>query len=340
MQIGQRIWLKSLMALGLTIVVASCGDLEIITSDDQNTEATSDKKLMEFDLASSEEEEVVKSSSVKISGTDVAVTFSKNIALTNLVATFKLSDKAIAQVGDVIQESGKTENDFTEPVTYTIVAEDKSQQKYQITVTSEPVSEQELDPAAPSQDVQPSSSPDQDVQPSAPSQNAGISDSFVDPRDGKVYPIAELDGKIWMLKNFEYEHEDGVKSVKPVVPRMDYDEGGNLVILNEEPAVGRAYTFEGAEEAAPEGWRLPSRAEWESLFNRYGQDLLKKDGETKFNIIHGPFASCNQVCTAGDAFYWADGQHNVALTKDRLIAGRFQLSDNWFFVVRYVRDSL
>ena len=44
--------------------------------------------------------------------------------LTELVATFVLSDGATATVGGVNQQSGTTANDFTNPVTYVVTAED------------------------------------------------------------------------------------------------------------------------------------------------------------------------------------------------------------------------
>ncbi|HOI90028.1 MAG TPA: hypothetical protein PLK28_05900, partial [Candidatus Rifleibacterium sp.] len=44
--------------------------------------------------------------------------------LTNLTATFSLSERAIVKVGATVQTSDTTANDFTSPVTYTVVAED------------------------------------------------------------------------------------------------------------------------------------------------------------------------------------------------------------------------
>ncbi|MCK4500115.1 lamin tail domain-containing protein, partial [Candidatus Babeliales bacterium] len=55
--------------------------------------------------------------------------------LTTLVATFTLSPLASAEVGGIPQVSGVTVNDFTSPVTYTIIAEDSTTQDWLITVT-------------------------------------------------------------------------------------------------------------------------------------------------------------------------------------------------------------
>jgi len=53
----------------------------------------------------------------------------------SLVATFALSADASAKVGTVDQVSGTTENDFTDPVVYTVEAEDGSTQDWTVTVS-------------------------------------------------------------------------------------------------------------------------------------------------------------------------------------------------------------
>ena len=56
------------------------------------------------------------------------------INIKKLNASFKISDKAQLLVGEAVQESGKTENDFTTGVTYTVKAEDGTTQDYTVTV--------------------------------------------------------------------------------------------------------------------------------------------------------------------------------------------------------------
>ena len=55
--------------------------------------------------------------------------------LTDLVAKFKLSDGASAKIGTTGQESEVTHNDFTNTVTYTIVAENGDEQDWDVSVT-------------------------------------------------------------------------------------------------------------------------------------------------------------------------------------------------------------
>ena len=75
---------------------------------------------------------------------DIEVEAGTNV--TNLVATFTLSDGATAKVGDVGQESGVTANDFSSPVTYTVTAEDGTTiQDWVVTVTKAVVLNDETD---------------------------------------------------------------------------------------------------------------------------------------------------------------------------------------------------
>ena len=65
----------------------------------------------------------------------IALTVPFGTTLTALVATFELSTSATAEVGSTAQASGTTANDFTNPVTYTVTAEDGSTQDFIVTVT-------------------------------------------------------------------------------------------------------------------------------------------------------------------------------------------------------------
>ncbi|MFQ5571722.1 MAG: hypothetical protein ACE5G0_18735, partial [Rhodothermales bacterium] len=55
--------------------------------------------------------------------------------VTNLIATFTLSAGASATISGTAQASGVTANDFTNPITYTITAEDSSTSDWTVTVT-------------------------------------------------------------------------------------------------------------------------------------------------------------------------------------------------------------
>lgn len=72
-----------------------------------------------------------------ITGTNISVVVSSTYDLSNLIATFTLSPGATAKVGNVAQVSGTTVNNFTNPVTYVVTAEDLSTQNWTVTITKQ-----------------------------------------------------------------------------------------------------------------------------------------------------------------------------------------------------------
>lgn len=73
---------------------------------------------------------------ISVEGHTIAVDVPSDTEVTNLVATFTLSEGATSSVEGVAQTSGETENDFTSPVVYTVTAEDKTTiQEWTVTVT-------------------------------------------------------------------------------------------------------------------------------------------------------------------------------------------------------------
>ena len=70
-----------------------------------------------------------------ITGTDITLALPLSTDVTKLVATFTASEKSTVKVGTDLQTSGTTPNNFTQPVTYTVTAEDGSTQEYTVTVT-------------------------------------------------------------------------------------------------------------------------------------------------------------------------------------------------------------
>lgn len=65
----------------------------------------------------------------------IALTVPYDTDVTALVATFTNSAKSAVKVGEVEQTSGTTTNNFTAPVTYTVIAEDETSATYTVTVT-------------------------------------------------------------------------------------------------------------------------------------------------------------------------------------------------------------
>ena len=77
------------------------------------------------------------SGTINESAKTVAVTVPFGTSLTALVATFTTTGASV-KVGSVVQVSGTTPNDFTNPVSYIVTAGDGSTQTYAVTVTAAP----------------------------------------------------------------------------------------------------------------------------------------------------------------------------------------------------------
>jgi len=95
---------------------------------------------------------------------------------------------------------------------------------------------------------------DDDDNPSTPGNETG---SFTDSRNGHVYDWVKIGGQIWMTENLAYKLR--------IVGYMAYDNDENNVAI-----YGYLYTWELAQNMAPDGWHLPSKTEWRTLVDYLG----------------------------------------------------------------------
>lgn len=117
---------------------------------------------------------------------------------------------------------------------------------------------------------------------------------LVDPRDGQKYKIVTIDillegdvtvKRTWMAQNLNYEVPDS----------FCYKNEGAYC-----EAYGRLYTFKAAVAACPEGWHIPTIAEWNLLFNTYGGIheagiALQKGGQSGIDLALGGFGDPGRV---------------------------------------------
>jgi uncharacterized protein (TIGR02145 family) len=85
--------------------------------------------------------------------------------------------------------------------------------------------------------------------------------SFTDERDRQTYRTIKLYSQTWMAENLNYN----VSSSKC------YENNENNCRI-----YGRLYNWSTAMEACPEGWHLPSAAEWQTLFDFIGIERAGK----------------------------------------------------------------
>jgi uncharacterized protein (TIGR02145 family) len=95
----------------------------------------------------------------------------------------------------------------------------------------------------------------------------GEKGTFKDNRDGQTYNWVKIGTQIWMAQNLNY-HEEWVGPTR-----------GNKCYNNRDAnceKYGRLYEWYDAIRLCPDGWHLPSRAEWNDLISFVGTDAGKK----------------------------------------------------------------
>ena len=76
---------------------------------------------------------------------------------------------------------------------------------------------------------------------------------FTDERDGQVYKYVEIEGRNWMAQNMNYATPNASSMLCPSAKEKSCSFHGLV------------YTWEEAVNVCPEGWHVPSYAEWDTL---------------------------------------------------------------------------
>jgi uncharacterized protein (TIGR02145 family) len=78
---------------------------------------------------------------------------------------------------------------------------------------------------------------------------------LADDRDGQIYKTVKIGDQTWMAENLNYETDSSFCY-------KDSDEYCEKY--------GRLYTWDAVVDVCPDGWHLPSKAEWETLITAVG----------------------------------------------------------------------
>jgi uncharacterized protein (TIGR02145 family) len=114
--------------------------------------------------------------------------------------------------------------------------------------------------------------------PPPPSVKPVASGTFVDPRDGFNYDWVRFNGLDWTVQNSHFqtsENSYGVYVLDQAIGETSEETTAKTVLK-----YGYLYTYEGALEAAPEGWRIPTDSDWTKLEEALGtsaEDAAKAD---------------------------------------------------------------
>lgn len=109
-------------------------DSSITPQPDQQTVLSTAKAITAFTFTTAANSQLSNTVDAEINGTSISATLPNGVSVTALVPTFTTTGASV-KVGSTMQVSGTTANDFTNPVAYTVTAEDGSTQLYIVTVT-------------------------------------------------------------------------------------------------------------------------------------------------------------------------------------------------------------
>lgn len=110
--------------------------------------------------------------------------------------------------------------------------------------------------------------------------------TFTDTRDGNVYKTIQLGNQIWMVENLKYLPEVVGPATGSTTTSYYYVYGYDGTSVNDAKlttnyqAYGVLYNWNAAMGACPEGWHLPSDAEWSQLENYLADNGYNYDGTT------------------------------------------------------------
>jgi len=133
--------------------------------------------------------------------------------------------------------------------------------------------------------------------------NSGKHDNktFTDTRDGKTYKTVQIGEQVWMSENLNYETSSG---------SWCYDDNAENC-----EKYGRLYNWETAKDACPDGWRLPSIGDFQTLLSTCGTDAseryhaIKRGGSSGFNAFWGGFRLNNNYSLIGNlGSFWSSSE--------------------------------
>lgn len=90
---------------------------------------------------------------------------------------------------------------------------------------------------------------------------------FFDKRDGKYYWTVEIGTQVWMAENLAFKASEGCWA---------YNNNNSNV-----KEYGYLYSWKTAKTVCPNGWRLPTKEDYEKLLNNVGNDFVERNTSLK-----------------------------------------------------------
>jgi uncharacterized protein (TIGR02145 family) len=112
----------------------------------------------------------------------------------------------------------------------------------------------------------------------------GLDPSVLIDSDGNLYQTVTIGTQVWMTENLKVtKYNDGTDI--PLVTGSDHLVTPDAMFYyndNSNSEYGALYTYEAASNACPEGWHLPSRAEWNEMTYYLSDNGYNYDGSTGY----------------------------------------------------------
>jgi len=126
-------------------------------------------------------------------------------------------------------------------------------------------------------------------------------DKFTDKRDGNIYKTITIQGSTWMAENLRYKPKEGA-----------YYFDDNSVNLQK---YGMLYEWKTAVKICPDGWRLPTGTEFQTLVNhneQQGSWKKKSSDPNSFGIELGGMQDYEGTYTELEegAYFWTSTEYD------------------------------
>ena len=109
---------------------------------------------------------------------------------------------------------------------------------------------------------------------------------FTDERDGNVYHYVTYGGLDWTVENARYDTgNDATRSIYLSNDAIGDEEG--TAAQQTVNTYGYLYSWQGAQEAVPDGWRLPTDDDWKKLEMALGMTQQQADADGWRGTVQG-----------------------------------------------------
>lgn len=109
---------------------------------------------------------------------------------------------------------------------------------------------------------------------------------FIDARDGNVYHYVTYAGLDWTVENARYDTgSDDTRTIYLTNDAIGDDEG--TAAQQTLATYGYLYTWQGAQKAVPDGWRLPTDDDWKKLEMALGMTQQQADADGWRGTLQG-----------------------------------------------------